>query len=133
MLPASRPCGSCPYRQDVPSGIWHESEYDKLPAYDNDTSQQPAAVFMCHQQTGHLCAGWVAVHEMRNTLAFRLACITGAIGPREAEAVLEYSTDVLLFVSGGEAAAHGKRDIEHPSRQALSAMGRIDRKRRATA
>jgi hypothetical protein len=35
--PTKYPCPSCPYRKDVPSGVWAPEEYDKLPAYDNDT------------------------------------------------------------------------------------------------
>ena len=47
--PAPRPCDSCPYRQDVPSGIWAASEYAKLPAYDAPTCAQSARLFLCHQ------------------------------------------------------------------------------------
>jgi hypothetical protein len=32
--PAPKPCESCPYRKDVPSGVWSEGEYRKLPQYD---------------------------------------------------------------------------------------------------
>jgi hypothetical protein len=28
--PRRRPCSSCPYRRDVPSGLWSAEEYDKL-------------------------------------------------------------------------------------------------------
>lgn len=52
--PAKNPCGSCPYRRDVPSGIWSEEEYDKLPQYDLPTGDQPPNVFLCHQQNGRL-------------------------------------------------------------------------------
>nr|WP_239003987.1 DUF6283 family protein [Nocardia panacis] len=62
--PAPRPCASCPYRRDVPSGIWHESEYNKLRSYDLDTAYQPTALFECHQTepdtpAARMCAGWV--------------------------------------------------------------------------
>jgi hypothetical protein len=47
-----RPCPTCPYRRDVPSGIWQASEYSKLPRYDNDVPDQLAAgatgLFYCH-------------------------------------------------------------------------------------
>ena len=26
----SQPCSSCPYRKDVPSGVWAHHEYEKL-------------------------------------------------------------------------------------------------------
>ena len=29
-----KPCASCPYRCDVPSGVWHPDEYAKLEVYD---------------------------------------------------------------------------------------------------
>jgi len=43
------PCQSCPYRRDVPSGIWAHEEYEKILDYDNETGHQPMKVFMCHQ------------------------------------------------------------------------------------
>lgn len=46
--PAPQPCASCPYRRDVPSGIWAAEEYAKLPAYDADTPFQPPHLFLCH-------------------------------------------------------------------------------------
>jgi hypothetical protein len=39
---AARPCASCPYRKDVPSGIWAAHEYTKLLAYDGDILDQLA-------------------------------------------------------------------------------------------
>lgn len=71
-------CSSCPYRRDVPAGIWHADEYEKLRAYDRDTSEQPMAPFLCHQQDGTLCAGWVAVHGM-NLLGLRVGIASGKI------------------------------------------------------
>ena len=66
------PCGSCPYRKDVPSGIWAKSEYDKLPRYDGETWEQDPKAFMCHQRDGCLCGGWLACHSPRHLLALRL-------------------------------------------------------------
>ncbi|MFD7961193.1 DUF6283 family protein [Streptomyces zaomyceticus] len=40
--PAPRPCASCPYRRDVPSGVWSRGDYVKLPLYDGPTWTQPA-------------------------------------------------------------------------------------------
>ena len=42
--PAKNPCGSCPYRKDVPSGVWAVSEYLKLVEYDRPTGEQPVHV-----------------------------------------------------------------------------------------
>ena len=107
-----RPCPSCPYRRDIPSGIWAAEEYDKLPQYDGDVPDQLAAealgLFHCHQRTGELCAGWVGCHDMDNNLAVRIS--REDIDP----AVFGYVSPVPLFASGAEAAEHGKRDLEAP-------------------
>jgi hypothetical protein len=68
------PCGSCPYRRDVPSGIWDASEYAKLPGYDAGwPDEQPTAAFFCHQQDDELCSGWVGCHNMVESFGLRLA------------------------------------------------------------
>ncbi len=109
---AKVPCGSCPYRRDVPSGIWEQHEYNKLPGYDGQTWEQEMALFMCHQKDGNLCAGWLACHNPRQLLALRL--------PRKDldPAVYDYKTDVPVFSSGAEAKKHGMRDIEQPGKKA---------------
>ena len=121
---AARPCGSCPYRRDVPSGVWAASEYDKLPDYDKPTPEQPFAVFLCHQRDGCMCAGWLACHgheRGHELLALRLSFSTG-----EADrAVLGYTTDVPVFASGAEAAAHGKRGIEQPDPKAKKLVAKL--------
>lgn len=123
---AKAPCKSCPYRPDVPSGVWHEEEYDKLPAYDGEILDQVVkggtAQFFCHQQDGHLCAGWVGCHGAENLIALRIS--HRAIDP----AVWAYQSPVPLFASGQEACDHGKRDIEDPSDEAHRVMDRIIRK-----
>lgn len=131
--PAANPCGSCPYRRDVPSGVWHRDEYAKLPSYDDPTYAQPPNLFLCHQ-TGaddphaRLCAGWVGCHGSE-LLALRLAAADGRLNARDVERVFAYSTAVSLFASGAEAAEHGTRDIEYPSEEALSAVTKILRRR----
>lgn len=126
--PAPAPCGSCPYRRDVPSGVWSEEEYAKLPDYDRPTGEQPAAVFMCHQQDGRLCAGWVGCHDMQESLGMRFALTLGAISDEEYEATLSYSTGADLFASGAEAAAHGRQEIEAPSRRAALQIQKLKRR-----
>lgn len=128
-LPAARPCGTCPYRRDVPAGIWHAQEYDKLPAYDQDTPYQPTGMFQCHQhgrgdEQARLCAGWVGCHGDQ-LLALRLGVAMGRI-PAE---VFAYTTLVPLFASGAEAAAHGKAGIARPTRKAVRASAKIMAKR----
>lgn len=109
------PCGSCPYRTDVASGVWAQDEYEKLPKYDGEIIDQlqsgSTGVFLCHQKDGRLCAGWLACHGTDNLLALRLH--------RDLDpAVFDYATDVPVFSSGAEAAAHGMRDIEKPGEKA---------------
>lgn len=130
--PAPNPCGSCPYRCDVPSGIWDKSEYQKLPAYDNETCAQPTTVFLCHQQNGRLCGGWVAVHDMDESLGLRIAIATGRIDRKDIAALQNYRPDVAVFASGKEAAKHGLREVRSPGVKAISAIAAL-KKRRASA
>lgn len=127
MKPRKTPCASCPYRRDVPSGLWESSEYDKLRLYDGDTSAQAMngamGVFQCHQQDGSVCAGWAHVHGTYDNLALRLAMHFDK--DIDVDAVVEYTTDVPLFSSGAEAAEHGMRDIEHPGEDAERAMEKL--------
>lgn len=123
--PAPRPCLSCPYRCDVPSGVWSADEYEKLPQYDAETYAQPHGMFQCHQNDGQdtqarMCAGWVACHGYE-LLSLRLAVSMGRADPD----VMDYTTDVPIFTSGAEAAAHGMRDIKHPGAEALALVEKI--------
>ena len=121
--PRKRPCSSCPYRLDVPSGVWAESEYSKLPDYDRPTGQQPMQVFMCHQADGTVCSGWAAVHGDRDNLALRMAASLGADIDRDA--VIAYTTDVPLFSTGMDAALHGIADIEEPGPMARAVVAKL--------
>ena len=121
----SRPCIACPYRKDVPSGVWSASDYDKLPPYDQPTGQQPPAPFGCHATPEHLCSGWAQVHTSRgrenDLLALRLAAVMGLdveVPPKSVE----------LFESGTAAAEHGKRDIDNPDPEAVRTMQLLLRK-----
>lgn len=127
--PAARPCDSCPYRRDVPSGIWDASEYDKLPAYDAETGEQPTDLFQCHQHDGgdaqaRLCAGWVAVHGDQ-LLALRIGIAVGLVDLD----VLDYTTPTPLHPSGAAAAAHGKRDLDWPKAAAIRAIHKVAARR----
>lgn len=129
--PAPNPCGSCPYRKDVPSGVWETVEYEKLPEYDKPTGDQPIGVFLCHRQDGHVCAGWAGCHDMENALAVRLALARGVL--EDVDSLLDYETDTPLWASGADAAAHGLAGIDDPDVDAKkvidklsSAAGRMD-------
>lgn len=116
-------CSACPYRKDVPSGVWSAAEYDKLAEYDKETGWQPPGGFSCHATPEVYCHGWAVVHgrqeDTREVLAFRIW------GPPENGIPPE---GVPLFSSGAEAAEHGKRDIEHPSEEAKDVVARLMRR-----
>lgn len=123
---AARPCASCPYRKDVPSGLWSPIEYTKLLAYDGEVLDQlvkgAIGVFMCHQKDGNLCAGWLAAHGTDNLLALRM--VRGDIDPK----VWGYETDAPVFRSGEAAFNHGMRDIKKPGPKALRLMVKMQEK-----
>lgn len=116
------PCGSCPYRKDVPSGVWSKHEYDKLPGYDGPTWMQHPVLFMCHQRDGHLCGGWLACHGPQELLALRF--------PQPLDpSVFDYQTDVPVFASGAAAREHGIKDIDNPGQAAKKMVAGLMRKR----
>ncbi len=123
LAPRVKPCSSCPYRRDAPSGLWDAREYAKLPAYDLDTAYQPLGLFMCHSSPDWICSGWAACHDLTVTLAIRLSLACGEVD----RAITEYSTTVPLFSSGAEAAAHGLRDLESPSSVAIVKATQLER------
>ena len=124
--PAPRPCGSCPYRVDVPAGLWAAEEYHRLPAYDRDTMGQPAAPFACHQQDGRMCAGWVACHDQGQLLSLRIWGLSASA--EDIDAVLDYETDVEVFDSGQEAAEHGLSGVAAPDARARRMIATLTRK-----
>ena len=115
--PRPRPCSTCPYRRDVPSGIWSVTEYDKLPLYDGETGEQAMAgafaPFFCHSAPELLCAGWTGCHDMAECLAIRMHSRS-----LDLDAIYDYVSPVPLFASGAEAAEHGKRDLLDPGAEA---------------
>lgn len=126
--PAKNPCGSCPYRRDVPSGVWSEDEYAKLPEFDGETHEQRAAIFECHQQDGRLCAGWVGCHDMTESMGLRVATLIGTIDPSDVDEILDYESSVPLFSSGAEAAAHGLAQVFTPGDDARKVIAKLTRK-----
>lgn len=118
--PSAAPCGSCPYRRDVPAGIWDASEYAKLTLYDGETPEQSPALFFCHQNDGHLCAGWVGCHDVDHLLALRLH--------RVHPSTFTYVSPVPLFASGEEAALHGLAGVDEPDERALAMIAKLERR-----
>lgn len=119
--PPKVPCGTCPYRKDVPSGIWAAEEYEKLPLYDGETWEQSAKVFMCHQKDGCLCGGWLMTHDPQHLLALRMH--------RVDPSAFDYHPDVEVFSSGFEACQHGMKDYAHPSPEAERKIAGLVKKR----
>lgn len=122
---AKKPCSTCPYRKDVPSGVWNKEEYEKLRKYDEEYPLKDGSnlgVFLCHQTNVSgkktACKGWCVVHQ--NSIAFRLAQITGVLG-RSAAA----KTSVPLHESGNAAADFGEKEISRPTDQAVSAIEKL--------
>lgn len=122
--PSKAPCGTCPYRRDVPAGIWDASEYEKLPLYDGETMEQVlkggTRLFFCHQNDGHLCAGWAGCHDTNHLAALRIHEV--------ADETFDYVSPVPLFESGAEAAAHGLSGIDNPDRRAREAIAKLERR-----
>lgn len=126
--PKARPCGSCPYRKDVPGGVWHPDEYAKLIPYDRPTHEQPEKAFNCHQNDGHLCGGWVGTHDMHQSLAIKLAIAAEFLAPEDIDAVLDYESPVPLWESGMEAATHGLSQVWDPPKRAQTIIRNLKRK-----
>lgn len=117
------PCKSCPYRQDVPSGVWAEEEYQKLTKYDGEIIEQvtkgATSLFLCHQHNNALCSGWLGCHGPDELLAMRIHYA------RVEPEAYNFETDVALFSNGAEAAAHGMREIAKPRSSARRTIDRL--------
>jgi hypothetical protein len=131
--PTNPPCGSCPYRLDVPSGVWSKEEYEKLPHYDRVTPEQPTEVFLCHQQNGRVCGGWAACHGAQvgqhALFSVRIGVSEGTVTREVAEAIWDYESSVPTWSSGELAAVYGLLDVEDPSPRARSVMHKVVRTR----
>lgn len=112
---AKEPCSSCPYRKDVLSGLWHPSEYAKLPAYDDGVSWS-LGTFLCHQTnaTGRktVCRGWLTVAA--DSIAVRIAILKGEVAVEQRDAPVA----TPLHKSGAAACAAGMRGVRRPGRKA---------------
>lgn len=112
------PCLACPYRLDVPSGVWSWDEYEKLRAYDNITPEQPFEAFACHATPNQICSGWAVCHTTRghefDLLAMRI------IGYPAIPA-----TKIPMHPSGNAAADFGQEDIEDPSDEAMALADKL--------
>ena len=119
----SAPCSACPYRKDVPSGVWQYHEYQKLREYDEPTFAQPFAWFACHATPDHACNGWAVVHSNRGHEFDLVALRIRGIYPDQ---IPDAATE--MFASGNEAADHGQADIEDPTEDAVAVQERLLKK-----
>jgi hypothetical protein len=117
------PCSTCPYRKDVPSGVWSFDTYEILRPYDEPTFAQPFKPFGCHTTPDFYCHGWAVVHTSRGNefdlVSLRMARLGYPDIPEPA---------VPLFASGNEAADHGQRDLDNPSAESRAAVDKLLRK-----
>lgn len=118
----SQPCSACPYRLDVPSGVWDPSEYEKLRPYDRPTGEQPLAGFSCHATPEAYCHGWAVVHMNRGS-SFELLALR--LSPVDIDVP---AASVPMFDSGNDAADWGQQDHDNPSAQACAVIARLTRK-----
>jgi len=68
-LPAV-PCATCPYRRDVPVGVWHATNFERLLRADRDPIF--GGTFGCHLNDGTLCRGWLLDQRARDLPSIRL-------------------------------------------------------------
>lgn len=132
LRPRPSPCASCPFRCDVPSGVWSAQEYEALRDYDGGADEQASSrhglfVFMCHQGDDHLCSGWVGHRDPHELIALRIGVAMG----RVVRDVFSYSTSVRLFATGAAACKHGKIRITRPGAKAREMVEKIMKVRAA--
>jgi hypothetical protein len=89
---------------------------------------QDPSLFLCHQQDGKLCAGWVGCHGGQ-LLALRLHSIAGSVD----WAVFDYRSPVALFSSGAEARDHGLSGVTEPGARAVRAIAKLTKRAGASA
>jgi Family of unknown function (DUF6283) len=119
----AKPCSSCPYRRDVPSGVWDYDEYEKLRPYDAETPQQPFNGFSCHATPEYYCNGWALCHTSRGHTYDLIAL---RFDPETAGGELP-EPHVPLFGSAAEAADHGQRECAAPGDGAVAAIEKLTR------
>lgn len=83
------PCASCPYRRDVPVGVWHAENFERLLRADRDPID--GHTFGCHLNDGTLCRGWLLDQRGRDVPSIRLRLFLHRHDPDRA--MLERVTD----------------------------------------
>jgi hypothetical protein len=72
---APEPCGSCPYRRDVPVDTWDACEFERV--LEHDRNEVGGSVFGCHKfrlrpKEADVCAGWFLDQQKRGYPSIRL-------------------------------------------------------------
>lgn len=101
------PCPTCPYVRTTPPGVWHPTEYAKLPAWDDPMAM--SGTFLCHSDPGAVCRGWMEVHH--ENLSVRIAQMTTIEMPKPYR-----PTAAPLYSSGHEAMLAGMRGVRSRAR-----------------
>lgn len=121
---AKNPCATCPYRKDVPSGVWSHEDYEKLRKYDDAPmpTGENLGVFLCHNTSvagcNIACKGWLIVHD--DSIAVRLAFVRGQICIGDLK-----PPGMPLHESGAAAADFGQKQISRPNRKARSLVAKL--------
>jgi hypothetical protein len=103
--------------------LWHRSEYEKLPEYDEGAMPPAIGLFLCHQTnaTGRetVCRGWLTVAA--DSIAVRIALARGTVtmAQRDAEVVAP------LHAAGEDACRAGLKGIKRPGRKALTLIEKL--------
>jgi hypothetical protein len=132
---APAPCTTCPYRRDVPAGIWAREEYLKLPGYDRQPfgGVESLATFHCHQEPEigkpTVCRGWLSVHA--DSVAVRIARFQGLI-TKEDMATIPIHAEPNLYSTGADACRAGLKGVRRPGKKARSAIEKLKKRKAAT-
>lgn len=73
-----KPCEQCPWREDVPTGIFPPEAYRTSAPTSYDMSERTFACHMSGASTPRTCAGFLIRHGHHN-LSVRLSAMTGRI------------------------------------------------------
>lgn len=73
-----KPCEQCPWRKDVPTGVFPEQAYRESAPTSYDMAQSTFACHMSGAENPATCAGFLLRHA-DNNLSVRLSLMTGRI------------------------------------------------------
>lgn len=107
-----KPCQTCPYRRDVPTGTWHPEEFVKLARNDRNDF---GALYGCHKYgksegARSFCAGWLLDQRRRGypAMQLRLRVITQPGMLEEVESISADGLDLYPSIAA-MCAANGVR------------------------